>query len=138
MKKQGFTLLELLMVIFLMGLIILIPLLRFDFLGSKKEEIELKTMVENFNSGRNLAVNTGVNTIIYLNKNGYIIRNNDIEYEYKLDYIKILSHNNENRKITFKTTGAPDLARSILVEGKNKSYKITIEIATGKVNLYEN
>ena len=49
----------------------------------------------------------------------------------------LIKGNNFNNSVSFSPTGAPNKAGTIfLTNKKNQNIEITIEVATGKVNLY--
>lgn len=136
MKKSAFTLIELLVVIFLIGLILSIGVLNLSFLSEREEKLEVENIITYLNNGRNLAVNTGRSTRVILNPDEIIIKNKDVEKSYKFKKIKtVFYYGKKTERFYFKSTGAPDLGRTIRLKGKDKTYYLTIEIATGKVNL---
>lgn len=136
MKKSAFTLIELLVVIFLMGLILSIAVLNLSFLKEKEERIEVEKIITSLNNARNLAVNSGRSTEVILFKNEIYIDGKNFNENYDLKNTKFFFYYGKHHdRFYFNPTGAPDLARTIRLKGKDKIYSITIEIATGKVNL---
>lgn len=135
-KTKGFTLIELLVAIFLLGIILGIGVIKFDFIGQYKEKTEINSIVDSLNFARNNAINTGYDNKFFFKKSSKKIELSSANEKYYI-YFDVLDYDGSNVNIIFKSTGAPKEARTIYFIGKNKKYKITVEVATGKVNLSE-
>lgn len=141
-SKYGYTLVELLAVIALFAIILSIGFPSLKSYYKTKERIELMEFKRNIEFARNSAIVQNCNYIIYLYKseNKYevqkiskgIISLKTVE----LNTITLIN-NNFNDSISFTPTGAPSQAGTILLKDrKGNTIEITVEVATGKVNLY--
>ncbi|QQK08624.1 prepilin-type N-terminal cleavage/methylation domain-containing protein [Miniphocaeibacter halophilus] len=135
-KLKGFTLIELLAALLLLGIILGIGVIKFDFIGQYKEKLEINSIVDSLNFARNNAINTGYINKFSFNKNSEAIKISS-DKEKHFIYFERLNYNGDDITIEFSSTGAPKKAATIYFIGKNKIYEITVEVATGKVNLSE-
>lgn len=136
-KLKGFTLIELLVALAVLGIIMGIAVVKLDFIGKYNERMEINSIVEGINYTRNNAISTGTQNYILFTDMGKAMK---IAIDGKVDRIIRINSvklDNNTGKTVFNSTGAPDLGAKYIFQGKNKEYDITIEIATGKVNLNE-
>lgn len=136
-KTKGFTLIELLLTLLIMGLLVGIASLRFDFLNQYQERLEIKSVIMTINEARNKAVVSGYSSIVEFDRRENIVQVYEEGEVVEKIYLKHIAVKGDNNRIKFNSTGAPNKAGEYLFEGQKKKYFITIEIATGKVNLDE-
>lgn len=134
-KLKAFTLVELIVAIVILGIILTIGVVKFDFANIYKERLEVNLIVDSINSARTNAINTGYTNEVTMYENGSKITIND---NGKLEHINIkrIKLIGETTKVIFNPTGAPTKACTFNLRGRKK-HLITVEVATGKVNLYE-
>lgn len=70
--KKGFTLLELLLVISLIGILVSVAVMRFDFFTEISEKVEIRTMVNQLRFSRNKAISSGKRTYVNFTDEGVI------------------------------------------------------------------
>lgn len=135
-KTKGFTLIELILTLFILGVVLSIGIIKFDFIKSYQENLEVRTVVASLNEGRNNAISTGIETRVIMDSYKDSIRiylSPEEMQEVKLTNLKLSSSNT----FRFNSTGAPSKAGTYILKGERKKYLITVEVATGKVNLSE-
>lgn len=138
MRKKGFTLLELLMVISIMGILLSVAVLRFDFFTKLSEEAEVRTVVSQMRYCRNKAISTGLETRIKLqqgtdHKLVTLISFGGNHEEKSYSYLKRLSSKGE---IKFSRSGAPVSETStftFIFQGRVKNYEIVVRPASGYI-----
>ncbi|MDO5018056.1 MAG: prepilin-type N-terminal cleavage/methylation domain-containing protein [Lagierella massiliensis] len=135
--NKGFTVIELLLTLLLMGLFFTIGALKFDFITNYQEKLEVEEVVLMLNEARNNAISTGYTSKVLLSSKDKTISIRSNNKDFESLKLKHLSMPFEFRTFTFKSTGAPSVSGSYELRGKKKAYRITVEIATGKVNLSE-
>lgn len=146
-KTKGFTLIELIVTMAILGLLIGIGALRFDFLSNYQEKIEIESVVRAINEARNSAISSGyAYSVKFSERENMIQINSEIESVKNENKDAVFSENlylqklkvvGEDNIVKFNATGAPDNPGKYQINGNKKKYTITIEIATGKVNLDE-
>lgn len=97
MKRRGFTLIELIIVLAIISISFLILTFRFSVIDRIGAENEIKAFVNDYYYARDKAISTGVEIELVFKKEGYTIG----KVERKLKYIKSLNSD----KITFQTSG---------------------------------
>ncbi len=144
MDKKGFTLLEVILVISILGILLLVPSLKASSALSYRERKELSTFKKDIDYARNRAIVESCRYSVFLNfdKNYYIVKKHDrIEivlkkYEFKSG-LKLINTKNLGNQISFGYSGTPSKAGTVFLEDrKGKKIKITIVPVTGKVNIY--
>ncbi|WP_300408642.1 prepilin-type N-terminal cleavage/methylation domain-containing protein [Lagierella sp.] len=135
-KSKGFTLIELLLTLFILGIVLSIGIIKFDFIKSYQESLEIRTVIVSLNEGRNSAIGTGKRTRVSIDS-----RENCIRIYFSIDDVQEVKLNNldlpETASFSFTSTGAPSEAGTYTFKGARKKYIVTVEVATGKVNLSE-
>lgn len=141
--KFGYTLIELLVVLALFAIVLSIGMPSIKSIFHTKERIELMEFKRDIIFARNSAIVENCNYILYLYpyENRYQI--NKVNKETTIIKDRTLSNGivirgtNFNNVVTFYPTGAPSQGGTIILTNKKKQkIEITIEVATGKINLY--
>ncbi|MEJ8751707.1 type II secretion system protein [Lagierella sp. ICN-221743] len=135
-KTKGFTLIELILTIAILAMLVGVGALRYDFLTNYQEKIEIESVLRTINEARNASITSGyVHTVKFLKDENMVQVNQESEIVERLNLQKLQVQRLESFK--FSTTGAPSIAGTYYFQGHKKEYIITIEVATGKVNLIE-
>lgn len=140
--RQGYTLLEILVVLALISIILSIAIPSIKVIGNFEEKKEMKNFRRDIISARNMAIIEGSIYVltIYEKDNSYIIKSKGkVIKNIKLAYWEIMPENTLDSKIKFLSTGSPDKGGTIGLKNKRKKItKLTILPVTGKLNVYEN
>lgn len=141
-NKQGYTLVEVLVVLALITIVLSVSIPRFSLVFNTAEKKELMEFRRDLIFARNKSVMENVIYTVKLNNinNSYQIIRNDkklsIIKDKELSHGIVLKKNNFGNAIDFYPTGAPKVGGSIeLRNRKGQRIEITITPATGKVNL---
>ena len=135
-KTKGFTLIELILSIAILALLVGVGAHRYYFLTNYQEKIEIQSVLRTINEARNASITSGyVHTVTFSRNENMVQVNKGYEVVDKLDLNKLQVL--ERNSFRFTTTGAPSKAGTYYILGQKKEYIITIEVATGKVNLVE-
>lgn len=146
MKKRGFTLIELILVLFIMSIILGIGFVKFNVINKYKANKEIQTLINDIQYAKIMALTTGGDYKIKLSPTRYeMIRfkredSNSSKYTdftekvVGLDYITIKVN---THTIVFKATGSPSKANSYEFSYKNRvdreeTYKISIPVGGGE------
>lgn len=146
MKKRGFTLIELILVLFIMSTILGIGFVKFNVINKYKANKEIQTLINDIQYAKIMALTTGVDYKVKLSPTRYEIISNkredpnkskytdSTEKEVYLDYITIKVN---THTFVFKPTGSPSNADSYKFSYKNRvdgtdTYKITVTVAGGE------
>lgn len=137
-KRQGFTLIELVITISILSILLLIVTPTKDIYTNYYKDRELDTLRRDFNTARTKAVAEGRTYTVHIRDDGcsYIIRSNDGETfrTVDLEYVKILSTSNE--RLHFTARGSFLNPKTIAIEDFAKEkYSLTIGVATSKITL---
>ncbi len=144
-SKFGYTLVELLVVLALFAIVLSIGMPNIKVIFKTRERVELSQFKRDIVFARNSAIVENCNYTLYLypGENRYqiikISKNITTIKDITLSNGVLIKGNNFNNSVSFSPTGAPNKAGTIfLTNKKNQNIEITIEVATGKVNLYYN
>ena len=141
-RKRGYTLVELLVVLAILAIVLSIgmPSIRIIFNTSEKKELmEFKRDII-FARNSSIVENCAYTLLLDVEKNGYRIKKeNKTIKNIKFSHGIVLKSSNFGASVYFTATGAPSKAGTIsLTNRKKDKIQITINVATGKVNLYIN
>lgn len=144
-KRQGYTLLEILVVLALLSIILSTIILKSGIIYSVRERNELNTFRRDILFARNSAIVENCFYILSLdeNNNSYIIKKQGIKSS-EQDNVKtikfknglVLDKNHDKKNIKFYSTGSPDRGNTIrLTNRKKEVIEVSITPATGSVRL---
>ena len=142
-RKKGYTLVELILVIALVGIVLSISLPSFQIILKTAEKKELMEFKRDLNFARNSAVmeNAVYSIEIDIVENQYFITKDKVKTRNTIKNKKfvngiVLKEDNLGHSLTFYASGSPEEAGTIeLSNKKGERIYITITPATGKVNL---
>ncbi len=145
-KCQGYTLLELIVVIALLAILLTIAVPGVRIIGRFQEKDELKTFRRDIISAKNKAIMEATIYSLHINKesNCYTIKtgysktsSGNIVKTVKFIHWEFYGENNFDNSIRFLTTGAPDKSGTMRIKNKKgKITRLTISPVTGKLNVY--
>lgn len=105
MKKRGFTLIELIVVLAIMSIVLGIGLFRFNTIDKIKTEIEIQNLINDLQYAKAKAHTTGNTSIIVLNRNNYrIVSGDNYRKTQNLRYIELQRH--YTSEVRFYSTGS--------------------------------
>ena len=140
-NKQGYTLLELIVVLALLSIILSIAAPSIRVIGKFEEKMEMKTFRKDIISAKNKAITEGTMYALFIERenNRYLINSGGKTIKYvKFKHWEILPGNTFNNRIKFLAAGSPDRGGSLRLKNKKgKIIKLTIVPVTGKLNMYE-
>lgn len=137
MKKRGFSLIELVLVISIISIILGVLSISFNRKEVYSAKKDLYNIKRNLEVARNMAIAKKKVSTIKFYENKYIIDCDNFKKEYEYSNLLIIGKESNINKIIFTKKGIPDINGSgtIVFILKKDIYKITIEPITGKVNL---
>lgn len=140
--KKGFTLIELLVVLGIIAIVLSIGVLKLGFVTSFHEQTEYRMVAQDLKYARNLAMvkRKGVNFVFDADRKGYSILiageiRPKLDKEVALIHLQIENKNFDLATVTFTSGGAPSKGGTFYLKGQGHRYEITVEPATGKVNM---
>ena len=154
MNKKGMTLIELVTVIAIMSIIMLIAIPKSTIALNFKERSDLMELKRDILYARNMSITERrrYSLDIHPRKNYYCVNRYIRDYGDDKEIVKSKvfesnlrivtvnfngSNSNTFGQLLFNTTGAPKMAGNIrLINSKNQDIELTVEVATGKVNIY--
>lgn len=146
MKKHGFTLIELIVVLTIMSIVLGIGALKFKVVDSFKANSEIQTMINDVNFAKMKALSTGRAYQLVLNNYSYTIKpkgeesKDDIIYR-KLNYLEIgFNEKNFSNLITYTASGSISNAGTIYIKRKDdldidQVYKLVSTVAGGHTRI---
>ncbi|MDU2557993.1 MULTISPECIES: type II secretion system protein [Anaerococcus] len=147
MRKKGFTLIELIVVIGLVSLISLVGMVRFDFLGKIRAKNELNILINDMYYAKEKALISGRKCTVYFREDKYMLRFSKVsvmedmeDIDRDLEYLK-LSKNVD--PVVFNGTGSVSGAKTVVFSsphlvGDEGSIKLIIGVAGGSIRIEEN
>lgn len=126
MKKKTFTLLELLVVLFIISLLLGIAAFRGDHLLYKEEQ-ELDQIVEFMNHMRNRALIKNERIVLAISRDSIFAREQQGENVFSLKYLKPI----KETEIIFTGTGATGQSNSYIFVSKRKNNKYELAVPVG-------
>lgn len=140
-KSQGYTLLEIIVVLALLAILLSIAVPSIRIIGNFEEKNEIKSFRRDIISIKNKAIMEGTIYILSIERknNRYVITSGGKTIkDVKFIHWEILTGNTFNNKIKFKATGSPEMGGTLRLKNKKgKVIKLTIQPVTGKLNIYE-
>lgn len=140
--KKAFTLIEMIAVISILGIILMIAVLNISQFYTILEEDEINTFVNDLNYARRLAITSREDVMVLIDEDGkgYEIRlNSDKDFankDYDFTRLTIISNTStSNGRLTFKAKGTVANPLTYILEGEDGNYEVSIQVATGKVNV---
>lgn len=147
MKAKAFSLIEVMVSLFIISVVIMTCVLKYDFKTDVASRKEINTLVSDLKSARSVAMNSGRSIQFRFDTNYYYFYDSNkmknlFERELKNGTFR-LNKNGENT-IDLGNIGA-NISKSsaatrfptIYYETKNKTYRINCYIATGRVDVDE-
>lgn len=147
MKAKAFSLIEVMVSLFIISVVIMICVFKYDFKTDVASRKEINTLVSDLKSARSVAMNAGRSIQFRFDTNSYYFYDSNkmknlFERDLKNGTLR-LNKGGENT-IDFGNIGA-NISKSsaathfptIYYETKNKTYRINCYIATGRVDVDE-
>lgn len=148
MNRSGFTLIEVIIVLAIMGIVFMIAIPKNTFPLTLKERKELRELKRDIVYARNMSITntTSYSIDFFVATNSYkvnrheqreiFIKNKVLESGLYLKEVN-WGDNTQYGRLYFTANGTPRKAGTILLNSrKGQKIEITVEVATGKVNIY--
>ena len=148
MKAKAFSLIEVMVSLFIISVVIMTCVLKYDFKTNVASRKEINTLISDLKTARSVAMNSGRSIIFKFDKKSYSFDDTTTTYftvTRDLKYGEIqttndrkenaLSFDNLNARIS-KSAGSTRF-QTIYYITTNKKYRINCYIATGRVNVDE-
>ncbi len=137
--KRAFTLIELLLVLSILAIMASIGIVKMGTLRSLQEKNEYRMVARDLKYARNLAMTTRrkIYFSFHPELKGYSIGESRGDYTKKteLKYLRLVPIETSDEYIEFSPGGAPNRARTLELQAEDRVYQITVQLATGKVNM---
>ncbi|MDU1833196.1 MAG: prepilin-type N-terminal cleavage/methylation domain-containing protein [Finegoldia magna] len=148
MKAKAFSLIEVMVSLFIISVVIMTCVLKYDFKTDVASRNEINTLVSDLKSARSVAMNSGRSIEFRFNANSYsFYDSNKMEIIFERNLRNGELHlNKEASSSTFdlgsvganiSKSSASSHFPTIYYKTKNKTYKINCYIATGRVDVDE-
>ncbi|MDU5271635.1 MAG: prepilin-type N-terminal cleavage/methylation domain-containing protein [Finegoldia magna] len=146
-RKKAFSLIEVMVSLFIISVVIMTCVLKYDFKTNVASRKEINTLISDLKTARSVAMNSGRSMNFKFDGNSYSFYDsttNDFKVKRDLKYgtiqtnsgtNTILSFDNLNARIS-KSAGSTRF-QTIYYITTNKKYRINCYIATGRVNVDE-
>ena len=147
-RKKAFSLIEVMVSLFIISVVVMTCVLKFDFKSDVASRKEINTLISDLKTARSVAMNSGRRISIKIEKKSYSFFDSSTRRYYvkrDLKYGKIQTNNYKNKdpfnidsfdaKIS-KSAGSSRF-RTFYYITKNKKYRINCYIATGRVDVDE-
>ena len=146
-RKKAFSLIEVMVSLFIISVVIMTCVLKYDFKTNVASRKEINTLISDLKTARSVAMNSGRSMNFKFDGNSYSFYDsttNDLKVKRDLKYgtiqtnsgtNTILSFDNLNARIS-KSAGSTRF-QTIYYITTNKKYRINCYIATGRVNVDE-
>lgn len=147
MRKKGFTLIELIVVIGLVSLISLVGIVRFDFLGKMRAKNELNILVNDMYYAKEKALISGRKCTVYFRDDKYMLRFSKVsvmddmeDIDRDLDYLTL---SKKVDPVVFNGKGSLSGANTVVftcpyLVGEDGNIELKIGVAGGSIRIEEN
>lgn len=147
MKAKAFSLIEVMVSLFIISVVIMTCVFKYDFKTDVASRKEINTLVSDLKSARSVAMNSGRSIQFRFDTNSYYFYDSNKMknlFERELKNGKLHLNKDGANTIDFGNIGA-NISKSsaathfptIYYETKNKTYRINCYIATGRVDVDE-
>lgn len=133
MKKKGFTLLELILVLALISIALGIAINRFSSIDKMRANNEVQNLINDMDFAKIKSITTGNTYEIYFLENSYIVKREGKEFtnsiERNLSYIRFVDFKtaNDGNVIKFNPTGTVSYPGTVSIEVDNKTDEVLIK-----------
>lgn len=147
MRKKGFTLIELIVVIGLVSLISLVGMVRFDFLARIRAKNELNILINDMYYAKEKAIISGRKCTVHFREDKYMLRFSKVSMMDDMEDIdRDLAYLTLSKKVdpvVFNGTGSVSGAKTVIFNcpylvGDDGNIKLIIGVAGGSIRIEEN
>ncbi len=147
MRKKGFTLIELIVVIGLVSLISLVGMVRFNFLGKIRAKNELNILVNDMYYAKEKALISGRKCTVHFREDKYMLRFSKVSVMDDMEDIdRDLNYLTLSKKVdpvVFNDTGSVSGAKTVVftcpyLVGEDGNIELIIGVAGGSIRIEEN
>lgn len=141
-KRNAFTLLEVLAGLFIISVVIMVCVIKYDFKSDINCRNEINTLLSDLKTARSIAMNSGKSLEFKLNDGTYEIsdkNNSEVFAKRSIKYGKLYYTDGKYSKtrVFIADSSAPSGFPKITYENHKSKIHITYNIATGSVRKYE-
>lgn len=141
MKSKAFSLIEILVSLFIISIIIIICIAKYDFTSNALQKTEVNTLITDIKTARNIAMNSGRSVHFRMQEKSYkfvdgtgkIIINRNIE-KGRLYFTR---KNPLTTNYVISKSSAASGFPSITYESHNYKYELVAQIASGRIRVNE-
>lgn len=130
MKKQGYTLIELIASLAILSMILAIGIMKFNVIDKIKADTEIQTMINDINHAKESAMITGNSFELKLREDSYTLKSKNT-ISRNLRYIKINTGVQKEITINYNVSGSSDNARTIQISSQYGNQKKLEELKIG-------